>query len=207
VSDDEARTEERTTDPTDADVDTALLEAELRAEAEVHEEEASRAAALVERAENDPRSRAELLQDLDAVESQRDEYLDDLRRAHADFENYRKRVVRDSALQREQGRADIVLALLDAFDDLDRVVTAAQDDDGPVASAVRAVNDKAQRVLEANGVVRVDQAGVAFDPTVHDAVQQVEDVAADGPVVHELLRPGYRMGDRVLRAAMVVVAQ
>lgn len=207
MSDDEARTDERTTDPTDVDVDTALLEAELRAEAEVHEEEASRAAALVERAENDPRSRIELLQDLDGVESQRDEYLDDLRRAHADFENYRKRVVRDSALQREQGRADIVLALLDALDDLDRVVTAAQDDDGPVASAVRAVNDKAQRVLEANGVARVDQAGVAFDPTVHDAVQQVEDVSADGPVVHELLRPGYRMGERVLRAAMVVVAQ
>jgi molecular chaperone GrpE len=211
VSDDEATADEHTTHPTDVDVDTALLEAELRveaeADAEADAESQARASALVERAENDPRSRTELLQDLDTVEAQRDEYLDDLRRAHADFENYRKRVVRDSALQREQGRADIVLALLDALDDLDRVVTAAQDDDGPVASAVRAVNDKAQRVLASNGVVRVDQAGVAFDPTVHDAVQQVEDASVGGPVVRELLRPGYRMGERVLRAAMVVVAQ
>ena len=170
---------------------------------------------LEARAEADPRSRAELLSELERIEAQRDEYLDDLRRAHADFENYRKRVARDGAVQREHGRADAVLALLDVLDDLDRVVGAADALDAAalpteaaaVASGVRVVAEKAARALAGLGVERVDEVGVPFDPTVHDAVQQVEADGTDGPVVHELLRPGYRLPDRVLRPAMVVVAQ
>jgi molecular chaperone GrpE len=86
-----------------------------------------------------------------------------------------------------------------------------------LTAGVSAVIEKTQRVLAGLGVERVDAAGVPFDPTVHDAVQQIElDRSADapdgsvtpgGPVVHQVLRPGYRMPDRVLRAAMVVVAQ
>jgi molecular chaperone GrpE len=161
------------------------------------------------RAAADPRDRAQLLGDLEVAERARDEYLDDLRRALADFENYRKRVARDASAQREHGRADVVAALLDALDDLDRVVAAATGDvdAGTIASAVGVAADKAQRALSTLGVTRVDVAGVAFDPTVHDAVQQVPDEAAEEPTVREVLRPGYRLGERVLRAAMVVVAQ
>lgn len=170
---------------------------------------------LEARAEDDPRSRAELLGDLDRTEAQRDEYLDDLRRSHADFENYRKRVARDAAQQREQGRADVVGGLLEVLDDLDRVVGAAAELDtdgltaeaGAVVSGVRVVADKAQRALEALGVERVADVGVPFDPTVHDAVQQVDGDGVEQPTVHEVLRPGYRSGERVVRAAMVVVAQ
>ena len=179
---------------------------------------------LEARAEADPRSRVELIVEIDSVEAQRDEYLDDLRRSHADFENYRKRVARDGAQQREQGRGDVVTALLDVLDDLDRVVAAADAltgdlsaDATAVASGVRVVAEKAQRALEGLGVERVDAVGVPFDPTVHDAVQQVDgeqsaagdaaDAAAVGPTVHAILRPGYRFADRVLRPAMVVVAQ
>ncbi len=196
----------------DGSTEAAATEAEAAAAA------ASEAADLEARAASDPRSRVELLSGLDEVEAQRDEYLDDLRRAHADFENYRKRVARDSAVQREQGRADVVSALLDALDDLDRVVAAADALDAPdlsadiaaVASGVRVVAEKAQRTLVGLGVERVDAAGVAFDPAVHDAVQQVapeDGEALDGPVVHTVLRPGYRLPDRVLRPAMVVVVQ
>jgi len=179
--------------------------------------EGSGAAVDIEaRAEADPRSRAELLSELDQVEAQRDEYLDDLRRAHADFDNYRKRVARDGAVQREHGRTDVVGALLDVLDDLDRVVVAADGldaeaivgtDVAAVASGVRVVMEKAQRVLAGLGVERVDEAGVPFDPTMHDAVQQVEGEGLTEATVHEVLRPGYRLPDRVLRPAMVVVAQ
>jgi molecular chaperone GrpE len=170
---------------------------------------------LESRAETDPRTRAELIADLDGVEAQRDEYLDDLRRSHADFENYRKRVARDGAVQREQGRSDVVSALLDVLDDLDRVVAAAGSldraglttDVAAVASGVQVVAEKARRALEGLGVERVDADGVPFDPTVHDAVQQVEGENGSGPTVHQVLRPGYRLPDRVLRPAMVIVAQ
>ena len=175
---------------------------------------------LEARAESDPRTRAELIGELDGVEAQRDEYLDDLRRSHADFENYRKRVARDAAVQREQGRSDVVNALLEVLDDLDRVVGAARALDVTEASAetvavtsgVQVVADKAQRALEALGVERLDTAGVPFDPNVHDAVQQVEvegdeDEGLREATVHEVLRPGYRMPERVLRPAMVIVAQ
>ena len=173
------------------------------------------AAALAERAEADPRSRVELLGEVEQLELQRDEYLDDLRRSHADFENYRKRVARDGALQREQGRADVVNALLDVLDDLDRIVAAAEalDDEqlhadvGAVASGIRVVAEKAQRALATFGVERVDATGVPFDPTVHDAVQQVDGEGGSEPTVHQVLRAGYRQADRVLRPAMVVVAQ
>jgi molecular chaperone GrpE len=171
------------------------------------EEAATAAAALEARAEADPRSRAELIATLDHVEVQRDEYLDDLRRAHADFENYRKRVTRDGAVQREQGRADVVSALLDVLDDLDRTIAADTVTGTPAADAVQVVADKAKRALEGVGVVRLDAAAVDFDPNVHDAVQQVQDDDAEVPTVVEVLRPGYLLGERVLRAAMVIVAQ
>ena len=167
------------------------------------------------RAEADPRTRVELIADLDGAEAQRDEYLDDLRRSHADFENYRKRVARDGALQRGLGRSDVVTALLDVLDDLDRVVAAAGEldtatltqDTAAVTAGVQVVAEKARRALEGLGVERLDVAGVPFDPTVHDAVQQVEDDEVSEPTVHQVLRPGYRLPDRVLRPAMVIVAQ
>ena len=173
------------------------------------------ATALAERAETDPRGRIELLGELEQVEAQRDEYLDDLRRSHADFENYRKRVARDGALQRDHGRADVVSAMLDVLDDLDRIAAAADAlddgllhaDVGAVASGIRVVAEKAQRALATFGVERVDTAGVPFDPTVHDAVQQVDGDGTTEPTVHQVLRAGYRQADRVLRPAMVVVAQ
>ncbi len=180
------------------------------------EEDAAAASIDLEaRAESDPRTRAELIADLDGVEAQRDEYLDDLRRSHADFENYRKRVARDGAVQREQGRSDVVTALLEVLDDLDRVVAAAQGLDvaeasaetAAVASGVQVVADKSRRALESLGVERLDTAGVPFDPKVHDAVQQVEGEGLSEATVHEVLRPGYRMPERVLRPAMVIVAQ
>lgn len=126
---------------------------------------------LEARAEADPRSRIELIVAIDAVEAQRDEYLDDLRRSHADFENYRKRVARDGAIQREHGRSDVVTVLLDVLDDLDRVVAAADAltdthaaEVTAVASGVRVVAEKAQRVLEGLGIERVDAAGRPVRP-------------------------------------------
>jgi molecular chaperone GrpE len=157
----------------------------------------------------DPRSRAELFADLLAAEAKRDEYLDDLRRSHAELENYRKRVLRDAALQRDHGRVDVVAALLESLDDLDRTEQAGADSaDEALAKGVALVAAKLRDALATIEVERIDAVGVPFDPTVHEAVQQVPaDEPHDEPQVAQVLRAGYRLGERTLRAAMVVVSQ
>lgn len=162
-------------------------------------------------AEGDPRARPELLGALLQAEHERDEYLDDLRRSHADFENYRKRVMRESATQRELGKAQVVEGLLEVLDDLDRTIAAAEQSTDPsLAKGVELVASKLVGALQNVGVARVDATGVPFDPEIHEAVQQVpadDPQASDGPMVSQILRPGYTLGERTLRAAMVVVAQ
>ena len=158
-------------------------------------------------ADSDPRNKAELLAELLAAEAKRDEYLDDLRRSHADFENYRRRVMRDGALQRSSGKGEVAGALLDVLDDLDRTVHAAEGSpDEDLAKGIRLVASKLLDALRQQGLERVDEVDVPFDPNVHEAVQQQPGDGIDGePRVVTVLRPGYRMDDRVLRAAMVAV--
>lgn len=157
--------------------------------------------------EDDPRSREELIVAVREVERQRDEYLDDLRRARAEFENYRRRTGRESAAVRDAGRGDVAHALLDVLDDLDRTLEAAEGSaDGTLAKGVSLVAEKLTTTLAGLGLVRLDPLGDPFDPSLHEAVQQLpSDEPLDEPVVDSTLRPGYRLGDRVLRPAMVVV--
>lgn len=156
-----------------------------------------------------PRSPEELRAELTAAETQRDEYLDDLRRARAEFENFRKRTTRESAGQRDLGRADVAGALLEVLDDLDRTLEAAgQSADDSLAKGVHLVADKLVRTLQGLGLERLDEIGVAFDPTRHEAVsQQPAPEPVDHPRVAQVFRPGYRIGEKILRPAMVVVEQ
>lgn len=158
---------------------------------------------------DDPRSRAELLAELNEAESRRDEYLEDVRRARAEFENFRKRMMREGSSQRAAGKADLIARLLEVLDDFDRTVAAAEaSEDAGLRKGVELVHGKLVGVLRDAGLARIDEPGVAFDPTMHEAVQQITAGEPGGdPTVHQVLRPGYRVGDRVLRAAMVVVEQ
>ncbi len=164
---------------------------------------------LAELAEADPRSREELFAELVEAEARRDEYLEDLRRARAEFENYRKRVMREGATQRETGRSEVASALLEVLDDLDRTLDAAQEStDEHLARGVELVAGKLVHVLQGLGIQRIDELGAVFDPTRHEAVQHREaEQPREQPVVAEVLRPGYRLQDRVLRPAMVVVEE
>ena len=160
-------------------------------------------------AAEDPRTREELLAELVEAESRRDEYLEDVRRARAELDNFRKRTMREGAQQRELARAEVVGRLLEVLDDLDRMLAAARESSDPaLAKGVTLVADKLVEQLAGLGLVRIDALGVPFDPTRHEAVQQQPaDAPTDHPVVVQVLRPGYQLGDRVIRAAMVVVAQ
>jgi molecular chaperone GrpE len=157
--------------------------------------------------EDDPRTRAELYGALLEAEAQRDEYLDDLRRARAEFDNYRRRVMREGATQRDSGKAEAFNSLLEVLDDLERTVEASEGSDDPsLAKGLQLVATKLVAAVGSQGLTRIDAVDAPFDPNEHEAVQQQPgDEPTDEPIVTQVLRPGYRLGDRVLRPAMVVV--
>jgi molecular chaperone GrpE len=160
-------------------------------------------------ADADDRTPGQLLHALSTTTAERDEFLDGLRRKQAEFENFRKRTMREGAGQRIAGHAEVAERLLDVLDDFDRTLEAATEDLDPgFVKGVRLVNEKLVRVLQDFGLKRIDDEGAVFDPNRHEAVQQFPaDEDLEEPVVAQVLRPGYELGDRVLRPAMVAVKQ
>ncbi len=179
-------------------------------DAEVHHAFDEELAGLLAEVGEDPRSKEQLVADLHDVEHKLAEAEDDALRLRAEFANYRRRAERDAALGRIAGRADVLGAVLDVLDDFDRTIAAAADSpDQVLGSGVSMVHGKLVQALAQYGLTRIDEVGADFDPNRHEAVQKVE--AEDGPLeverVQQVFRPGYLHGDRVLRAAMVVVEQ
>ncbi|MDR2113868.1 MAG: nucleotide exchange factor GrpE [Bifidobacteriaceae bacterium] len=125
---------------------------------------------------------------------------EDLQRLSAEYANYRKRVERDRAVAGEQARAEVLAAAIPVLDDLDAARTAGELD-GPF----KAVAEKLETTLGRFGLERYGAEGDAFDPTVHEALMHQTDPKATGTTIAVVLQPGYRMGDRVLRAARVGV--
>src|SRR6202035_631874 len=153
---------------------------------------------------------AEVQGDLDELvetAAQRDEYLALAQRTQADFENYRKRVARESASAQARGCILLAKELLPALDNLDRALEAAAKDD-PLLDGVRIVRSELSAALARTGIESFSPAGEVFDPAVHEAVatsEQPADGAASGIVV-EVYQPGYRLGEAIIRPARVVVA-
>jgi molecular chaperone GrpE len=149
---------------------------------------------------------------LSATEKERDEYLGLARRTQADFENYRKRVARESAEAESRGRASLVQRLLPVVDNLERALAAAQPIDREVATnhiaeGIRLVYEELNGVLRAAGVESYEPDGEQFDPDWHEAMmtRPAGDGEAAGTIV-EVLERGYRLNGQVLRPARVVVA-
>jgi molecular chaperone GrpE len=140
------------------------------------------------------------------AERQRDEYVDALQRLQADFENYRRRVLRSSEDAGARAAGDIVaklLPVLDAFDYAQAHFEGSVDDEATALSQARSLM---LNTLQKEGLERIDEVGVAFDPQVHDAVAHApNDEGEEGQIVVEVLRAGYRWKGVVLRPAMVKV--
>jgi molecular chaperone GrpE len=140
---------------------------------------------------------------------ERDEYLAALQRTQADFENYRKRIARQQQEQSARAAADLVGKLLPVLDTLDLAEAHLNEslDVSEDGKALRASRSMLNDILAKEGLERVDQAGVPFDPTCHDAVahSEADDEGDGGTVVEEVLRSGYRWKGQPLRPAMVRV--
>ena len=126
----------------------------------------------------------------------------DLQRVQADFTNYRKRALRDQQAAADRAKAAVISQLLGVLDDLDRARKHGDLESGPLKS----VADKLDGALAGLGLTAFGAEGEDFDPVLHEAVQHEGD-GADGskPVIGTVMRQGYKLGDQVLRHALVGV--
>jgi molecular chaperone GrpE len=145
------------------------------------------------------------LSELVKVGAQRDEYLALAQRTQADFENYRKRVARDSAIAQERGVAKLARELLPALDNLDRALDAADQQD-PLLEGVRLVRTELAAALGRVGIESFAPVGELFDPAEHEAIVQQPVEGARSGCVAEVYQPGYRLNGTIIRPARVVVA-
>jgi molecular chaperone GrpE len=142
---------------------------------------------------------------LAALEAERDEYLNDLKRVAAEFENYRKRVLRDQKSLVARAHERLVRELLPVLDDLERALAAAEEhEEAKLEEGVRLVHRELKAALDREGVAEIETDG-HFDPHVHEALLSQPSEAEEGSVL-EVLQKGYKLGDHVLRPARVVVA-
>jgi molecular chaperone GrpE len=147
------------------------------------------------------------LEELNAKAEKADEYLELAQRTKADFENYRKRAVREAAAAEDRGIAKLAKELLPAIDNLDRALeNAEKDGGGSLADGVKLVHADVLSALGRLGIEPFSPEGEQFDPQRHEAVaQQPVDGAQPGTIV-EVYQRGYRLGEGVLRPARVLVA-
>jgi len=134
-----------------------------------------------------------------------DEHLADLKRVQAEYVNYKHRVDRDRDVAKDRGVTQVIEALLPVLDDIHLAREHGDLEGGPFAS----IADKLEGVLRRFGITRLGEKGEEFDPSVHEALMHVEaDLDEDATVttVVQVLQPGYKMGERVVRPARVSVA-
>jgi molecular chaperone GrpE len=136
-------------------------------------------------------------------------FKDQWMRSAADFDNFRKRSRKELEDTRKAGREELLKDLLPVFDNLERAMTSAEraTEVKPVSDGLKMVLRQFTDTLGRSGITKVPTVGNLFDPSLHEAIQQVEsDEHPPGTVVAEV-QPGYLQGDRLVRAAMVVVAK
>ena len=160
----------------------------------------------VENAQQEEEIVEEEVDALAAVTRERDDYLDNLQRLKAEFDNYRKRAARDQESLVARAHERLVKELLPVLDDLGRALEAAeQHEEAKLEDGVRLVHRQLNDVLAKEGLTEIETDG-AFDPHVHEALLAQPSDAEPGTVI-EVLQKGYRIGDHVLRPARVIIAQ
>jgi molecular chaperone GrpE len=149
------------------------------------------------------------LEGLDArlveAETKRDEYLGDLRRVAADFDNFRKRVAREQESIVSRASERLLRELLPVLDDLERALeAAAEHEEAKLEEGVRLVERRLREVLTGAGLVEISTDG-PFDPHVHEALLSQPAEADEGTII-QVMQKGYELGDHVIRPARVVIS-
>jgi molecular chaperone GrpE len=210
------------TEKRDDEADVAV--AEEAAEQPVEDQDSEQDEAVAERADEDAsedeadvRDVAEAVEaeeeaiaaDLDKARAEAESYLDDLRRLQADFDNYRKRTLREQTARAASASQALVARLLPVLDNFELAVSSAEQsrDFDRMLKGVEMVFGELREVLESEGLVRIEAEGKPFDPERHEAVIAVEDESTEPGTVVDIVRAGYELRGKVLRPAMVKVAK
>ena len=149
-----------------------------------------------------------LEEQLEQSQAKAEEYLDGWKRARAEFDNARKRLQRER--QESYGRAtgDVIAKLLPALDDLDRALDNAPEDVATSSwyEGMELIQRKLMGILEGMNLEKIPSVGEPFDPMVHEAITQEPSEEYESGIITKELQPGYRIGSRVVRASLVIVA-
>lgn len=137
--------------------------------------------------------------------AERDEYLAHLQRTQAEFDNYRKRMLRDQTTHLERAASGLVEQILPVLDSFELALGSGGTDVERLRKGVELVYGELLGALEKAGLERIEALGKPFDPEEHEAVMHVEDDGGE-PGVRDVVRSGYRFKGRVIRPAMVKVA-
>ena len=162
---------------------------------------------LTETHVEEPEHDAPAPDELAKLAAERDEYLALAQRVQADFENYRKRAVRDQERLVAHAHERLVRELLPILDDLERALEAGeQHEEAKLVDGVKLVEQALRSALAKEGLVEIETDG-PFDPHVHEALLTKPSSDAESGAVLEVVQRGYRVGDRVVRPARVIVAE
>jgi molecular chaperone GrpE len=197
-------------EPEAAQETQAPEEPEAAEEAQAAEGEEERV--IIERADEAAPAAAEgatIAADLDAARAEAESYLDDLRRLQADFDNYRKRTLREQTARAASASQALVARLLPVLDNFELAVSAAEQsrDFDRMLKGVEMVFGELREVLQSEGLVKIEAEGKPFDPERHEAVIAVEQEDSEPGTVVDIVRTGYELRGKVLRPAMVKVAK
>jgi molecular chaperone GrpE len=123
----------------------------------------------------------------------------------AEFDNYRRRTTQERALAEETGKREVLLALLDVKDDVDRALLHIRETSDAVADGLRLIQQRFNNVLEAEGITAFESEGEVFDPEIHEAMTMIDGDGEQSGTVYSEHRRGYLMNGKLLRPARVAV--
>ena len=183
-----------------------MVEEKKHAQEEEREENQAEAVATSSDVEQLSAEIESLKKQLAEAETKTSEYKDSWLRAQAEFQNYRKRVDRDNEMMYVSMKGDIIKKVLPILDDLERALQNRSADDA-WANGIELVVRKFQNLLESEGLKKIEALGVEFDPNFHEAIShEPADGVHSGHVIG-IVQNGYMLGERVIRPALVRVAQ
>ena len=143
--------------------------------------------------------------ELEKINKELEETTDRLKRLMAEFENYKKRSSKERELLYNSILADVISAILPAVDNLDKAVNT-QTKDEQYKQGIELVDKQIKDVLNSFGVQKIESVGQKFDPEIHEAVNHVEDPDLGEQEIKDEYRAGYKIGNKVIRHSMVIVA-